>query len=300
MEHVRRHSCIILAVAIIVFNSSARADFLGPGGYGNDPYAWIHAGSYESDEEELVLTDEANSDWTFGATLVGDAYAYGDISQSATGTAKACSTMYYHDPFGSGPLSIGADVETWKPFVILPGNSGLSEGETTTVTLTISYHGQFQVYIQTAGKAADARGSFAVTLYDSLGTVLDQIDGDAKITGLSDGSHEAEVTGDWVGHLTGSGNNYAISYGDTISFTGAVGSTYWLYFDLATSAWTYGGGGGFAGNETLAQSDFASTATYELGSESGVEFQIVPEPMTIGLLSASSLGLLWKRRTRPL
>ena len=288
-------------LAVLVAASPALGD--GPGGYGNDPYAWIHAGSYET--EETVLFDEASSNWTWGASpIIGSAYCLGDIREGQAGTAKASSQINYHDPYGTGSLSIGGDVETWKPFLVTSGS--LSLGTQVAVTLAVGYEGTLQALEGVEGKYSYSRASGAVTLYADDGSVLGARSGQAEVEcEMLDGEWEfiSEATGNWTGLLVqgtdGLGRAiYSLDYEDQITFTAVVGDRYWLYFDLATSTNSSSGSAlGWEDSTTYAKADFASTATYLLSSNSDVQFQIVPEPATLGLLALGGLALVRRRRT---
>ncbi len=275
----------------------------GPGGYGNNPYAWIHAGGYETDED--VLFDEATFDWTWGASpVIGSAYCLGDIRQAQTATAKARSRINYHDPFGTGTLSIGGDVETWKPFLV--GSGSLPAGTQVPVSLGVGYAGTLQALESVEGKYSYCRASGALTLYDDSAAVLAARAGEAEVECELDESvrhFSTETDGVWDGLLTqgvdGNGDRiYSLSYEDLINFTAVVGQRYWLYFDLATSANSSSGSAlGWAGSATFAQANFSNTATYQLGSTADVTFTIVPEPATLGLLTTTGLMLTRRRRT---
>jgi len=288
-----------LVAALLVDTSPTLGD--GPGGYGNDPYAWIHAGSYET--EETVLFDEASNDWTWGTSpVIGSAYCLGDIREGQAGTAKASSQINYHDPYGSGTLSIGGDVETWKPFLVTSGS--LSVGTQVTVTLAVGYEGTLQALEAVEGKYSYCRASGAVTLYADDGSVLGVRSGQAEVEcELLDGEWDfiSEATGNWAGLMVqgtdGLGRPiYSLDYEDQITFTAVVGERYWLYFDLATSANSSSGGAlGWDDSATYAKADFASTARYLLSSNSDVQFQIVPEPATVGLLALGGLALVRRR-----
>jgi len=146
-----------------------------------------------------------------------------------------------------------------------------------------------------------ARASGAVTLYDNGGAILASRAGEAEVEcELLDGERElmSEATGAWAGHLayvdpmTESGPYYSLSYGETIHFTATVGSQYWLYFDLATSANSSAGDSlGWEGSATCAIADFSNTGEYLLGSNADVNFVIVPEPSTRFLAAALTLAI---------
>lgn len=281
--------------AILVFGSTAWA---GPGGRGNDPYVWVHAGNYRTLEEDLPLTEEHGEDWTWypGCPVIGSAYAYGDIATSQYGTAKAKCSLNYHDPFGIETLSIGADVETWKPFVIT--SATLPAGTPITARVGISYTGSLEVLEKMAGKTSEAYASFEVTLYDKHEAELGVLDGTATVVGDASNVYTTTITGDWVGKLTQSGTAFNLDYADVITFPAVVGDKYWLYFDLATSCWSSEGSNlGWDNSKTYASANFADTATYTLSSTADVNFVTVPEPATLALLAAGGLGLL-RRRAR--
>jgi len=291
----------VLLGAIWVMGVSTLTTYAdGPGGHGDDPYAWIRAGGYES--QENTLFDEASFDWTWGTSpVVGSAYALGDIRSSDSAIAKARSVLYYHDPYGSGKLSIGADVETYRPFLV--SSTSLAPGTTVSVSLTIHYDGTLQALEGTEEKYSYARATGAMTLYDSLGSLLSSRMGRAEVEcELVDGEMEfsTETLGAWQGLLTKSSNArgdlYVLHYEDQISFTATVGSVYWLYFDLATSATSSSGDGSGWGQQTFAMVDFSNTGTYTLSSSDDVAFVTVPEPSSLLLVVLGGLAVLRQRR----
>ncbi|MBN2579859.1 MAG: hypothetical protein JXB10_12800 [Pirellulales bacterium] len=269
----------------------------GPGGYGNLPYAWIRAGDYET--EEQVLFDTASYQWDWGGSeIIGEAYALGDITSPQYATAKAKSTIYYHDPYGSGALSIGADVETWKPFLVV--SDTLSPGTQVNVWLELSYSGLLMVQEGVDDKYCYANASGEITLYDDLGTILAARDGSAEVEcELIDGESElmTETSGYWDGKLTQVEGTeiptYNLSYSETIFFTATVESRYWLYFDLTTGANSSAGSGlGWDGSATFAQADFSNTGSYTLGSDADVEFLTVPEPSLFALAVSLAIAAI--------
>ena len=48
-----------------------------------------------------------------------------------SGTVKAETVLNYHDPFGSGKLSIGSDVQTWNWITV--ASDDLEVGEEVTI-----------------------------------------------------------------------------------------------------------------------------------------------------------------------
>jgi MYXO-CTERM domain-containing protein len=296
------HACLL---ACAVFSSSVLA---GPGGFGNEPYVWIHSGDYET--EEPALQDEASFDWSWypGCPTIASTYAYGDITTTETGTAKASCEISYHNAHGSDPaedwLSQGADVETLKPFQVT--SPQYAAGQTADAHLDISYEGWFQVDEQTAGETCEASAQFEVTLLNEDGDVLGYSNGSASVTGDSAGNEIVVDADDWDGLLVQGGDKYTLDFDHTFGFTAVVGDYYWLYFDLATAVWASAGdesSGDWAACPTYAEANFASTATYELRSDdANVGFQTggpeegpIPEP---ALLVPIALGGLLLRRRR--
>ncbi len=297
--------CLICSLAM-VFMGVVPSVFAmvaeGPATYGNEPYAWIEAGSYET--EEKVLFDEATFDWTWGPSpVVGSAYSLADIRQGESGTTKARSTIYYHDPYGSESLSIAAAAETWKPFVV--ASDTLPAGTPVNVTLSISYTGTLQALESVPDKYAYASAEGSMKLFDNTSALLASRSGEAEVECELIGDQWEFITeaiGAWEGLLTEKTdlNNhpiYELAYTEDIVFNAIIGETYWLWFDLGTRANSSAGSNlGWENSQTFAEADFSNTGSYLLSSPADVRFVIVPEPLTIGMLMLAGLAVL--RRCR--
>lgn len=285
-------SCV-LCLAVLLCIACGSAGAVVPSEYGGMP-VWVKAGQQETPDGDWVLTDEQNDTMQWGASdpVIATAHAKGDISSPTLGTLRGRSTLNYHDPFDGGELSIGADVETWRPFLLT--SSTLSQGDQATIYIDVASHGTLEVHEQTAGKTSEAHASFGLQLYDDSAQSLISLKGRAGVQGnfsSSGGQPEYE----WVSCLTPSGTVFPVftlDYAKTVSFTGTVGDMYWLYYESSTSAWSSAGtGGGYDASKTFAESNFDSTLTYQLRSESDVGFQIVPEPSSLMALGSALMGL---------
>lgn len=140
--------CVVMLVSSVAY--AVMVD--GPGGFGNDPYVWISPGEYET--PDLVLYDEHTSNWQWGSSdpIVGTAYGMGDIQADNAATVKASSELNYHDPYGSGELTIGSDIETWKPFQVTSDSK--DPGSKVPVSIGVGYHGTLQATEGVAGKSS--------------------------------------------------------------------------------------------------------------------------------------------------
>ncbi|MFW6132758.1 MAG: PEP-CTERM sorting domain-containing protein [Planctomycetota bacterium] len=256
--------------------------------------------------EDLVLFDEADEEWHWGGPQpTGTAYALGDVTTHDEALAKAASQINYHDPFDDGSLTVGGDVETWKPFVV--ESNTLADGTAVDVTILFGYTGTLQAMEGVEGKSSLAEATGQLTLYADNGDVLGASGGNASVQSEWPTGGDLTVTGvasgDWEGNLAegvdGSGDPvFTLDYDDELLFSAEVGGKYWLYFDLATNAdSSAGSGSGWDDSETFARADFSNTGTYQLTSTSDVDFVMVPEPATLSVLAAGGLLVLRRRRT---
>ncbi|MBN1396166.1 MAG: hypothetical protein JW959_14180 [Pirellulales bacterium] len=77
---------VCASVLCAFFVTTVQAE--GPGGYGNLPYVWIHAGDYET--EDIVLYDSHRFSWKWGdSPEIGRAYASGDLHGIRTANLHA-------------------------------------------------------------------------------------------------------------------------------------------------------------------------------------------------------------------
>ena len=294
---------VICGVAALVLGGAeAGAD---PGGYGSFPYASIRAGAYETPDTPLVLFDEETYTWQWGGPeIVGTAYALGDITTAESCLAKARSTLNYHDPFGSGGLSIVTDVETWKPFVVtstVPADLGTLR----QIKLDLAYSGTLEVVEGMPDNSSMADVEGGMTLYADDGSVIASRAGEADVEGFLDASGTnpswtSSTMGCWAGLLTDDGSgHFTLNYAEQIVFDAVVGDRYWLYYELSTGSESGAGtGAGWAGSATLAEADFSSTGTYLLSCDDpNIGFVVVPEPATMALLVLGGLAVLRRRRS---
>lgn len=289
-----------LGMCVLLLASSQSTAQVGPGAEVEKPYAWVHAGDDRTPEDEFPLTDEYDYEWYWGGPpMVGSAYGYGNIANTTTGTAKARSTLNYHTPYDNDFLSIGADVETWKPFRIT--SSTLAPGTSVAAGVFISYDGTLKAQEGMADRTSLAYASFAASVYDNTSSYNKLVwqAGNATVTDTLTGDSQYVGTGAWATAPTPNGNGeYPVSFTWLLQFTGKVGDEYWLYFDLATSAWTSAGTPTYnwLTSATFAEADFSHTGIYELRSNDNVQFVMVPEPGTLGLLALGGLALVRRRR----
>ncbi|MCX6377345.1 MAG: hypothetical protein NTU88_15140, partial [Armatimonadetes bacterium] len=237
-------SCVLcLAVLLCVACGPARA--VAPSEYGGMP-VWVKAGQQETPDGDWVLTDEQSDTMQWGGSnpVIATAHAKGDISSPALGTLRGRSTLNYHDPFGSSELSMGADVETWRPFLLT--SSTLSPGAQATIFIDVASHGTLEVHEQTAGKTSEAHASFGLQLYNNSAQPLISLNGSAGVQG-NFSSSGGQPEGEWVSCLTPSVGVFPVftlDYSKTVSFAGIVGDRYWLYYESSTSAKSAAGSGG--------------------------------------------------------
>ena len=288
----------IIVPAVLLSLACGLGAAQNPPAYGGMP-VWVKAGQQETADGDWVLWDEQDDTMQWGPAnpVVGDAYAGGDILSSIVGIAKGLSTVYYHDPYIDEEVSMGTDVETWRPFKLT--SSTLLPGTSVTVYVDLASHGTLQVLEQTTGKNSKAYASFGLELYDGSAQSLMGLSGSAEVLGNSAGS-AGHPDGEWIGHFAPVADAFVIDYSKTVSFAGSVGETYWLYYGLSTSASASPGviGLGWDGNKTFAQSDFGDTISYQLRSDADIGFDLVPEPTSLVVIGSGfvCLGAMFRRR----
>jgi len=300
---------VFCAAALCAVAATAKADVdgLGPGG-GDSQYAWARA-TVPAAEEEMLAPELAEADSTCWFSWIPgyqdiEAHAKGEILADTQGQNKAWCRVTHRDTtneYGGG-LACGADVETFTPFVFT--SDSMNPGEPFTVNMDVAIDGFLQ-----ANEGGNLLGMESGAHVETLIAIVRQSD-DAAVLEVEGEAYWTSIYGDsgvyytldavdmLENACTTQDDVCTVSYADTLTFEAEIGEEYWFYFDLATGVSASGWPDGYSGPlDTLALADFYNTSSYDISTSADADFQVLPEPGTLGLLALGTLAMVRRRRT---
>lgn len=240
------------------------------------------------------IYSDSDSDTSFDALIPAEAHAlaehpttewyYGksDAQASIGGSVNAYSGAY-----GASHEIISATANASSTTEWLITSNTLPLGTSINILMDISFNGKLGSDPYSTPYAA-ASASFSVddsSLYEATGS-------------YSSGS-TLDSSGDWVGDFTKSGWYYILDTTDRVAFEAVVGQTIAVTLSLDTDVYVPDA------SESGATADFFDSGQYTFfggedpldpGTMLDVNFEIVPEPATLFLLSLGGLALLRRRK----
>jgi len=308
------------AVAAVSYDSSINY-------YENNAYAYIDSdGTDDAYVDYQSFSGGVGSGWTLAnGNSFGLTHGYANAGNLKQGVSAQVFSTTLNNHLSDASISTDAS----NRLTVLSGSSGLTEGDTTTLTLKVrldgSLHAEATSYPGKGWASAEMSGGLTVRDYAikidtgegyyipkqaSFGASceLESYDVYQPIWGYSYSSNWSKS---WSYNSNISdGDNYSNSgstksYGDsfhyedgfsfdtgeiTLSFEAIVGHT--LDFDSYMYLYVD------ASNDAMSWADFSKTFGFDVTADTGValQWEVVPEPATILLLTLGGLFLRNKRR----
>ncbi|MBN2445838.1 MAG: hypothetical protein JXO22_03890 [Phycisphaerae bacterium] len=225
---------------------------------------------------------------TFGWLTDSQAHSYGSIAVDETGVSQAWCQLTGHDPYLGSYTSGGAEVESYKPFVI--ESPTLPDGTLVTVCLTADVSGVLEAREGFTGLSARAYAEFDLNVQEKQSSFfLVEVEGEAEVIAYPD-RDEYSTMGAWDGCLTPLGEHqYGLDYTHEFVFPGMVGQEYSLFLGLKTLVGTSDGANSASYYDVFAKTDLWNTGEYGLSSPDDVVFRVIPEPGAAALFAIAVL-----------